>query len=184
MTVMRRLFDIFAGVSLLLSLAVCVIWWRSYRLSERIDWRNDGGSRSLRSATGYVEVGLIVADWSKHPAEFHAPKYERDVARPPFNYILLMCSSAGDTRTSWEWRGFAWHERRNRNLGVLHAVTWAPFWGVAATTALPSLGWSAGRLRSRLRGRHKDQGLCRGCGYDLRATPQRCPECGLAVQAV
>jgi hypothetical protein len=30
--------------------------------------------------------------------------------------------------------------------------------------------------------RRRAQGLCPGCGYDVRMSPQVCPECGLAVE--
>jgi hypothetical protein len=180
MWVVRRLFDLFSGASLLALVAVCVVWFRSYRLTERVDWANAGGARSIRSAVGYVEVSLLLADWSKHPNQ-HPARYQRDVAQRPFNYMLLMCSSVGDTRADYEWRGFEWNERRNRIQGVLHARAVAPMWSLAALTGLPPFGWGVGWLRRRVLGRSKGPGICRGCGYDLRATPQRCPECGLAA---
>ena len=45
---------------------------------------------------------------------------------------------------------------------------------VALLSVLPAL-WA---LRSIRRRRRVSAGSCAVCGYDLRATPQRCPECG------
>jgi hypothetical protein len=54
-----------------------------------------------------------------------------------------------------------------------------PYWlAVAATAPLPTTRAST-LLRRR---RRVAKGLCRTCGYDVRMTPARCPECGNAVQ--
>jgi hypothetical protein len=175
----RHLFTCFAATSLLLCIAVCVLWKRSYRMSEQVNWRNDGGWRVVRTASGNVEVTLLLTDWSAYPQLFHAPLYERDVPHPPVNYLRLMGGNWDDVNSDWEWRSFAWHQKRNARLGSLHAEGFVPFWSVAAVTGLLPLAWVATRLRSRVRRRRlTDQGFCPACGYDLRATPDRCPECG------
>jgi hypothetical protein len=54
-------------------------------------------------------------------------------------------------------------------------------WPTALTAVLP-LAWlslvTAGALRCRAESRRRHAGRCIRCGYDLRATPGRCPECG------
>ena len=52
---------------------------------------------------------------------------------------------------------------------------WVPFWAIVPTLAILPAIWLAVSPPPHLR--HKP-GLCQKCGYDLRATPERCPECG------
>ena len=58
-----------------------------------------------------------------------------------------------------------------------------PAWLLAvAFAALPAcyvIRFGCSRVRRR-----RLPGLCAGCGYDLRATPDRCPECGAVPTAV
>jgi hypothetical protein len=53
-----------------------------------------------------------------------------------------------------------------------------PYWFVATAGIVPPALWLLAARRRRKRAR---AGLCRRCGYDLRAAAGRCPECGEAV---
>jgi hypothetical protein len=61
----------------------------------------------------------------------------------------------------------------NSNVHFFYAYDMA-YWILAVTFAILPAFW----LWRRVRNRSKLPGLCSVCGYDLRATPDRCPECG------
>jgi hypothetical protein len=72
------------------------------------------------------------------------------------------------------------HDPRNLVNAKLWAIPVVPL----AMMPIARLGWYWVRFRSRGRRiktfhwRHQNN-LCVRCGYDVRATPDRCPECGM-----
>ena len=82
-----------------------------------------------------------------------------------------------ELRGSWYGRlGFGYdpNARLDNTGGRMYRV-YFPFWGLILVSLIAPGIVVIGYRRSRHRHR---RGMCPRCGYDLRATPQRCPECG------
>jgi hypothetical protein len=67
--------------------------------------------------------------------------------------------------------------------GMFHGQTYQilaiPYWALIPPTAILPALW----LLSRRRHRHRlKSGHCLCCGYDLRESKEKCPECGTAVK--
>jgi hypothetical protein len=58
-----------------------------------------------------------------------------------------------------------------------------PMWFVVFLFATLPLAAGVRHVRRRRRARRLAAGCCIACGYDLRASPERCPECGRAADA-
>jgi hypothetical protein len=80
--------------------------------------------------------------------------------------------------------GQYWRSHDGSIYDYLAADAWAPCWLVSACTAALPAAWVVGRIRSAAAENDYRPYTCRGCGYDCRATPGRCPECGWEANGV
>ncbi len=176
----RLIFEWLTVLSLLMFLATILVCFRSYAVQDSILWQRSDARMAIRACTGYFVVDLNVSDWSGAGTGFRYTKQIQDPAAVVNAKSSLLVLSYGprDTMSSWNRGGFFWMRWKGA-LGNSIAVAVIPGWVlIIATALLPLGGWMIRRYRLRTLLRNRGSNLCVNCEYDLRATPDRCPECG------
>lgn len=154
----QRLFTVAAAVSAALCVGVCVLWVRSYSTIDECwlpptpRWPAWVHNRYwfVRSAAGNVELhGLTLTEYMV--TNLRSGWWPDGTPEPEACDMV----GGGDVRP---------------DLRVPDVIP------LLCTAALPVWWLAAARVRRK---RRRSRELCLRCGYDLWATPGRCPECGL-----
>jgi hypothetical protein len=179
--VRRWLFNIATAVSLTLCIATVLLWTRAQFASDLLDFDLGNHEVQLWTIKRCFFFGLATPPYHLVPTGFQrSPAFE---GRPYSDFVIPKIDNeytqSGTTR-SYRWLGFYLQPTYYQAAWSGHPAAWftlagVPFYAMFALTALlPALrlrGWI--KRRGRRLGNH-----CSKCGYDLRATPDRCPECG------
>ena len=165
--VKRRLFTLASAVSLVLCAAVCVLWVRSY-------WREDIVVHSTPD-------GELTAASYRGAVYFDTGRRQKLPATPP-GIILRVIDPEDNSPAPAEWGGLHYSRWVPVRVVADHALDAVPKSWVITSHWVFVCGFSAlpaACLLKRITARRRRySGLCPTCGYDLRATPDRCPECG------
>jgi len=160
-------------MSLLPWVAACVLWAGSYSRAAGFRRGTMPGYQGVYSVRGRI---VCVSMRYPQPGGGHSPGPWRFQAQDGADPHVV--SPPAPTRqflglgyASAPWPGPQWAGPSPYHMTVLTL----PHWLIVTASALPV---TAGAGRRAARRRRTDRGLCLSRGYDLRATPGRCPECG------
>src|SRR5579862_5983019 len=182
-----RLFTILSALSLLFCLTACAAWVRSDVAPDRLGWFEVGPEGNgdverqvvLWSSKGGAAIWWETDRHSQHGWAAHPRTFFHDSQNIVFTYPYM------DGGFAANWLGLRFFDKStrmsygrsstfdvDRYVGVIF-----PFWFVGAMFAILPGIWMVRILR-----RPRRSGVCPKCGYDVRATPDRCPECGSVLK--
>ena len=177
----RRIFRFASILSLIFCIASIALWMRSHYKAGFVDflwwnehesmdksvgtemyWGSGGGQVVMATTIGHGQENLWYAQtygsrkfrfmYGEKPLRSRYGVYAGD---PKYLLVRLGFGCFLPSRTGW----------------ILAFPIWA---ATAVSSVLPALFFTSVWKRRSLR----QSGHCPRCGYDLRATPDRCPECG------
>ncbi len=168
--VKRRLFNVLAAVALILNVVAAALWARSYGWTETAYIYRDTPRRravSVSSSSGYLTAGDVSVASGSIIQLGLGPWFQSWRGRP-----------ANEIQIPWSGRlGFNYYRDPGPGLTLDLVRIW--YGWVFVFLGVPPVAWLCSARSNRQRAAAN---LCRTCGYDLRATPERCPECGSTVK--
>jgi hypothetical protein len=166
-------------LSLVLCAAVVALWVRSYVVFDSWCWASPDERVAVQASHGRFWVWQEKAINGTTPFAAQPP-YQRVAMRPAFPLDRYRRVETGPFRN---WLGFdAWSGVFRGNVIRWREVV-VPYWPFLLVSAALPARWYVCRRRARLRRLRHEARLCPACGYDLRGTPDRCPECGSTAAA-
>jgi hypothetical protein len=164
------------GVVCAASLAAEVI---SYRRMIFVHWRqqpsqSQDGKYRWRTGEIGIAYGSLRCDWGTAVNDYDT--LDTGVGTDQYQ------PSPSDAIRAWfpQHLGF-WYRRDPRATRGWSTELAVPLWLVTAVCSIPPVLAMRRSYRTR---RRRRSGECIICGYDLRETPSRCPECGWAPDLV
>ena len=172
-------------VSALTAIGIAALNYRSFDTADTFTsytYSAMGTGLKVRTVGAWSQSGRISITVSNHgyvqqfiPAPLPADGYHYS-SQPAYIPVALMNKGA--------WLGFMWFWNSSmtpiggKNMQTYSLQVFAPHWFYGCLLSIRSILWLFSAVRKRRTVRRALSQLCVHCGYDLRASPERCPECG------
>lgn len=184
----RRLYSLLALLLLCFGLGAGMLWVRSYWVRDELIWQS-GWIRTYSPEVLRYRMIILSSDHGElrcyrveksdnTPAPYPVEKSsDQDVG---WHYASTQPSTSARAKSLWNRLGFGFRSNGTSEWGFISErwLLWIPHWFVCFLTMLVVgpllfLRHKQGRIAAR-----RAANLCNVCGYDLRASADRCPECG------
>ncbi len=156
---------------------VAALWISS--LGGTVELRVDRTALDLSTVLSAEKAGAVERFKSELPPGLHGDLHSRPRVEHYNGGALISINIDGKYPSPMKFAPVHISEvapgRRSEHWALI-----VPAWLIGLLAAVVPSAWLFRVLRDR---RRQSMGCCRGCGYDLRATPDRCPECGAIPSA-